>query len=156
MTTLGELQNHLGTLATILWNYGATFAVPTLDQYEDTGNVGFEFTAELPGSDSPQPAIIKLSEIWTAIHRDDFIRREYEYDFVEYPLNRRRAFHCHHPEAFAREFNVLVHEHCEEVLGSATCGHYYGLPVDGYQAVRRLTTVWGQPEPLGCAGLPCI
>lgn len=59
MATLNELQVHLGRLATILWNYGASFPVPTLDKYEDTGNVGFEFIAELGGSDSPKPAIIQ-------------------------------------------------------------------------------------------------
>ena len=57
MATLGELQVHLGRLATILWNYGASFPVPTLDSYLDTNNVGFDFTAELAGSHAPEPAL---------------------------------------------------------------------------------------------------
>ena len=156
MATLDELQVYLGTLATILWNYGASFAVPTLDQYEDTGNVGFKFSAELGGSDSPKPAIVKVVEIWEPSGPGAFRRREYEYDFIEHPLNRRRAFHGHHPEHFGREFNVLVHEHCEEVLDQPACDHYYGLPVDGYEAVRRFASLWGQPGPLGCADLRCM
>jgi hypothetical protein len=156
LATLAELRVHLGTLAAILWNYGASFPVPAIDQYDDTGNVGFEFIAELGGSGSPKPAIIKMSEIWEPAGRADFRRREYAYDFVEHPLNRRRAFHGHHPDHFACEFDVLVHEHCEEVLGQPACDHYYGLPVDGYEAIRRFTSLWGQPVALGCADLPCV
>ena len=63
MTTLLELRGYLGTLAATLWNYGATFAVPTLDTYE-SGEVGFAFSAELSGSALPKPAVIKLAEIW--------------------------------------------------------------------------------------------
>ncbi len=156
MATLYELQVHLGTLATILWNYGASFPVPVLEQYADTGNVGFELIAELPGSHTPRAAHIKLSEIWSPGLKGDFVRREYEYDFAEHPLDRRRAFHSNHPEHFAREFHVLVHEHCEEVLGKPACDHYYGLPVDGYEAIRRFASLWGRPAPLGCANLLCM
>ena len=156
MATLGELQVHLGRLATILWNYGASFPVPTLDRYLDTNNVGFEFAAELAGPDVPEPAVVKLSEIWEPTGPDAFRRREYAYDFVDHPLNRRRAFHGHDPEHFAREFDVLVHEHCEDVLGRPTCDHYYGLPVDGYEAIRRFLSTWRQPGPLGCADLRCM
>ena len=85
MATLSELQVHLGTLGTILWNYGASFPVPVLEQYRDTAGVGFEFTAQLPRAGAPQPAIIKLSEIWAPVGdgRGAFTRREYVYDFVE-------------------------------------------------------------------------
>ena len=156
MATLGELRVHVGTLATILWNYGATLPVPALEQYEDTDNVGFELTAELPGAGSPKPAVIKLSEIWAPNGQGGFDRGEYIYDFVEHPLNRRRALHGHDPEHFAREFSVLVHEHCEEILNQPACDHYYGLPVDGYEAIRLFTSLWGQPTALGCSSLRCL
>jgi hypothetical protein len=155
MTTLYELRGHLGTLAATLWNYGATFAVPTLDTY-NSGEVGFSFSAELPGSEIPKPAVIRLAEIWALDGPDDFGRREYEFDFIEYPLDRRRAFHGHDPDHFAREFQILVHEHCEEHLGSPACGHYYGLPITGFEAIRQFTSLWGQPVLLGCARLRCI
>jgi hypothetical protein len=150
--TLLELRTHLGTLSAILRNYGGTFAVPTLDRY-DTGEVGFWFTAELPGSATPKPAAITLAEIWAPGREDEYSRREYAYDFVEYPLNRRRAFHSHDPDHFAREFAVLVHEHCEEHLGSPACAHYYGLPISGFEAIRQFASLWGQPAQLGCARL---
>ena len=156
MATLVEVQDHLCTLAAILWNLGATFPSPTLDQYQDTGNVGFELTAELPGADSPRPGVIKLSEIWAATTRGQFSRLEYAYDFLEHPLRRRRAFHSHDSAAFAGAFRVLVHEHCEETLGAPLCDHYFGLPVDAYEAIRRFTILWRQPGPIGCAELQCM
>lgn len=157
MATPTELQVHLSRLAVILWNYGASFAVPTLDSYEDTGNLGFAFMADLAGSASPAPAIIKLSEIWAPSARPEhFSRYEYEYDFVDHPLSRRRAFHLSDPDFYAREFGVLVHEHCEETVGAPACGHYYGLPVTAYEAIDRFMSMWGQPGPLGCAGLRCM
>ena len=155
MATVDQLRRYLGTLSAILWNYGATFAVPTLDRY-DLGEVGFGFSALLPGSTSPRPAAIALAEIWAPEGPTEFHRREYAYDFVEHPRDRRRSFHGHDPEHFSREFGVLVHEHCEERLGHPACGHYYGLPVDAYEAIRRFASLWGQPEPLGCEDLRCI
>jgi len=156
VAALNELQDYLGRLSTILWNYGASFPVPAVVRYEDTLNVGFEFTAALPGPSSPQPAIIKLSEIWAPVQKDVYDRREYEYDFVEHPLNRRRAFHGHHPEYFLRNYQVVVHEHCEEILKQPTCLHYYGLPVNGYEAIQRFASLWGQLGPLGCNSLRCM
>ncbi len=155
MATSGDLRRHLGTLSSILWNYGATFAVPTLDRYSD-GEVGFTFASELPGASQPRPAVIELTEIWTAERRGQYRLVEYAYEFIEFPLDRRRAFHRHDPERFAHEFGVVVHEHCEEILGAPTCDHYYGLPVDAYEAIDRFLSSWGQPAPFGCAELPCM
>ena len=75
---------------------------------------------------------------------------------MDHPLGRRRAFHRHDPDHFAREFGVLVHEHCEEELGAETCSHYFGLPVDGFEAIRRFTALWGQPTELACSDLRCM
>jgi hypothetical protein len=54
------------------------------------------------------------------------------------------------------EFGVLVHEHCEERLGSTACDHYYGLPTSGFEAIRQFASVWGRSTQLGCARLRCI
>ena len=62
MATLHQLRGHLGTLTAILWNYGATLPVPTLHRY-DSGEVGFSFAAELPGSATPQPAVIRSRKL---------------------------------------------------------------------------------------------
>ncbi len=154
MATLPQLRLHLGRLAATLWNFGADFPVPTLDAY-DSGEVGFSFTANMPGTDVPKAAIIKITEIW-APGAVGFALVEYDYDSVEYPLNRRRAFHRHSEDAFLRTFGVTVHEHWEESLGKPACDHYYGLPVDAAEAIRRFTITWGQPGPLGCEHLRCI
>lgn len=155
MATLLEIRRYLGTLAAILWNYGATFPVPSLDEY-GVGEVGFSFRAELPGATTPRPAEIRLAEIWGPGDAGALTRREYEYDFVDHPLARRRAFHGHDPDHFARAFGVLVHEHCEDELGSPTCAHYYGLPVNGFEAIHQFTAIWGQTAQLGCSGLRCM
>lgn len=155
MATVAQLRQHLGTLATILWNYGATFPTPTLDDYQ-SGEVGFELTAVLPGADLPNAAKIKLAEVWAPARPGEFRLHEYAYDLVEHPLDRRRAFHRHDEDHFLREFGVAVHEHCEDQLGRPRCEHYFGLPIDAYEAIRRITSLWGQPAALGCAQLRCM
>lgn len=154
MATVPQLQSRLGRLAATLWNFGAEFPVPALDSY-DSGEVGFSFTAWLPGVDVPKAATIRIVEIWAPGPRE-FGIVEYGYDFVDYPLNRRRAFHRHSEGHFLRAFGVTVHEHCEEIVGRPACDHYYGFPVDADEAIRRFTIVWGQPGPLGCNQLRCI
>ena len=155
MATSGDLRRHLGTLSSILWNYGATFAVPTLDRYGES-EIGFAFAAELPGGSQPKPPLIELTEVWAPERRGQYRLVEYAYDFIEYPLARRRAFHRHDSERLSREFGVVVHEHCEEILGQPACDHYFGLPVDAYEAIDRFLSTWGQPAPLGSAGLRCM
>ncbi len=155
MATIAELRQYLGDLSAILWNFGAVFPVPTLDPYHD-GACGFEFSALLPGGADPRPAVIKMAETWEPSRSGQYALAEYEYDLIEYPLNRRRAYHRHSERDFLREHGVAVHEHCEEVLGAPACGHSMGLPVDGYEAIRRLTSLWGQHGSLGCSALRCM
>ena len=155
MATVRDVRQHLGSLAAILWNYGATFPVPTLDAYA-AGELAFSIIADLPGETTPRPAEVRLAEIWRAERVNELIRAAYSYDFIDYPLARRRAFHGHDPDHFGREFGVLVHEHCEERLGTAACDHYFGLPIDGYEAIRRFMATWGQPLALGCSQLRCM
>ena len=155
MATNGDLRRHLGTLSSILWNYGATFAVPTLDRF-DKSEVGFSFAAELSGTALPKPPLIELTEVWAPERHGQYRLAEYAYDFIDYPLARRRAFHRHDPDRFDRAFGVAVHEHCEEILGQPACDHYFGLPVDAYEAIERFLSSWGQPTPLGCTGSRCM
>ena len=153
--SLDQLRRYLGGLTVYLRTFGATLPEPTLDRYE-TGEVGFELTAGLPGSDRPRSAVLRVGEIWEP-GGDGFDRVEYRYDLIDHPMDRRRAFHSHDTAVFARRFGVLVHEHCEEVLGRPACHHYHGIPIaNGYDALERLLGTWGQPGPLGCADLPCI
>ena len=156
MTTgLDRLRRYVGGLTVYLRNYGASLPEPTLDRYV-SDDVGFELEALLPGSDRPRPATIRAGEIWER-SADGFVRAEYLYELIDYPLDRRRAFHSHDTAVFARRFGVLVHEHCEEVLGRPTCDHYHGIPIaNGYEALDRLLLTWAWPGPLDCASLRCI
>jgi hypothetical protein len=152
---LDRLRRYLGGLTVYLRNYGASLPEPALDRYLQ-GGVGFEFEALLPGSDRPRPATVHAGEIWEPVD-EGYVRAEYVYELIDYPLDRRRALHSHDTDIFARRFGVLVHEHCEEVLGQPTCGHYHGIPVEnGYEALDRLLVTWARPEPLGCTSLRCI
>lgn len=49
-----------------------------------------------------------------------------------------------------------MHEHCEERLGTPACDHYYGLPLNGFDAIRHFASMWGQAADLGCTGLRCM
>jgi hypothetical protein len=154
-TGLDRLRRYLGGLTVYLRNYGASLPEPTLDRYR-SGEVGFELEATLPGSGQPRPATVRAGEIWEPVD-DGFVRAEYLYELIEYPLDRRRALHAHDTAVFARRFGVLVHEHCEETLGRPACDHYHGIPIEnGYDALDRLLVTWARPEPLGCASLRCM
>ena len=102
-------------------------AQPALDTYDD-GFIGFEFEATMPGPGTPRPSIIKLVEVWAPVRPGRYALAEYGYDFIEYPMNRRRAFHRHDEVEFLREFGVAVHEHCEEVLGRRGVRSLPGTP----------------------------
>jgi hypothetical protein len=152
---LHDLPRHASTLATILWNHGADVSGPFLDRYQGT-SVVVSVTAHLPGPTFPAPTEVVLHEVWEPVTDSGYRRVEYAYDLIDHPLGRRRAFHAHDVPHFIAEFDVLTHEHCEERLGAPACEHYFGLPVDAYDAVRRFTTIWGQPGPLGCDDLRCM
>lgn len=152
---LHDLQQHAGALSTILWNQGADVSGPFLDQYDDT-NVVMSISAHLPGPAVPAATEIVLQEVWKPVADRGYRRVEYAYDLIDHPFRRRRAFHAHDAPHFIAEFDVLTHEHCEERLGTPVCEHYFGLPVDAYDAIRRFTIIWGQPGPLGCDDLRCM
>ncbi len=151
-----QLARYLGELTVYLRNFGAILPEPEIDPY-DSGEIGFDFEATLPGPDEPKPALIAVGEIWSPVGHESYERAEYRYELIEHPLNRRRAFHMHDTDEFRSRAGVLVHEHCEEILGHPTCAHYFGLPVgSGYDALNALLSLWGQPGPMGCSRLRCM
>jgi len=99
---------------------------------------------------------VVIQEVWEPAADEQYERVGYAYDLIDHAQQRRRAFHAHDVPKFIAEFDVVTHEHCEESLGAPACEHYYGLPVDAYDAVRRFTMLWGQPDPLGCENLRCM
>lgn len=153
--TLRDLRHHADTLASILWNLGADVGGPFLDRY-DAANVVVSVSASLPGPVAPAATEVVLQELWEPTPGKRYRRVEYAYDFIDHPLRRRRAFHAHDVQHFIAEFDVVTHEHCEEILGAPACDHYFGLPVDAYDAIRRFALLWGRPGPLGCNELRCM
>ncbi len=155
-SSLQQVASYLGGLTVFLRNLGSAVPECVLDRY-DTGEIGFRIEGALPGQQRSKTAIVLATEIWRPAGSGRYNRVEYEYEFIDHPADRRRAFHMHDTEDFLARFGVLVHEHCEEVLGKPRCGHYFGLPVStGYEALNALLGHWGQPEPLRCARLRCI
>ncbi len=153
--SLQQVASYLGGLAVYLHNLGAEVPEPLLDRY-DTGEIGFAITGELPGPEGSRPAVITAREIWEPAGAGRYERAEYEYDLIDCPANRRRAFHMHDVPAYLARLGVTSHEHCEEVLGRPTCDHYLGLPVySGYEGLNALLACWSDPGPLGCARLRC-
>jgi len=154
--SLQQVASYVGGLAVYLRNLGAEVPEPVLDRY-DSGEIGFELTADLPGSFDPKPAVVTAQEIWRSAGDGRYERAEYAYDLIDYPANRRRAFHMHDVPEYLARLGVTAHEHCEEVLGKPTCDHYLGLPVfTGYEGLNALLACWSDPGPLGCAGLRCV
>lgn len=150
-----DLQRHADTLSTILWNHGADVCGPFLDRYGGASIV-VTVSADLPGTTSSAPTELVIQEVWAAVADERYQRVEYLYDLIDHPRQRRRAFHAHDVPHFIAEFDAVTHEHCEETLGAPACDHYYGLPVDAYDAVRRLTLTWERQGSLGCDDLRCM
>jgi hypothetical protein len=154
-STLLDIRRHAATLSTILWNHGADVTGPFVDRFE-ARTVVVTVSAHLPGPAVPAATEVMLQEVWEPVTGGRYQRVEYAYDLIDHPWGRRRAFHAHDVRQFIAEFDVVTHEHCEEQLGAPACEHYFGLPVDAYDAVRRFTMIWGRPDPLGCADLRCM
>ncbi len=149
-----QLARYLAALAAYLRNHGADVPEPRVHEYT-TGNLGFDATASLPGTDEPTPAVVRLAEKWSPVG-SLYERVGYAYELTDYPRNRRRAFHRHDVARWLAELGVAVHEHCEDELGRPTCAHYLGLPVeDGFEGLDRLLEAWTSPGQLGCGDLRC-
>lgn len=100
-------------------------------------------------------ALLSVEEVWSQIG-GGWERIECAYELVDRPRNRRRAYHLHSAEYFRAAYDVVVHEHCEEILGDPDCSHFYGEPViDGFRGIELLMLAWTE-EPLGCGLLRCL
>jgi hypothetical protein len=57
---------------------------------------------------------------------------------------------------FVRRFDVVVHEHCEQPIGTVECAHYEGSPVrDAFAAVVALVDAW-IADPPECSDVRCL
>lgn len=145
----------MADLATRLWTMGADLdGEPDLAE-DDSGALSFDITASLPDSGVPDRALLSIGERWSAVGRE-YERTGYEYELIDHPKARRRAYHLHDADRLLAAFDVAVHQHCEERFGQPTCDHYYGEPVaDGYRGIELLMLAWTD-EPLGCEQLHCL
>jgi len=135
------------------------FEIPAgpIAEFDASGLVVFSMTGVIAERDGEDPTEIILEEVWRPLAERRWERREYTYDLVDRPRRRRRAFHLHDRDLAESVWGTVVHEHCEEILGQPTCGHYLGreLP-DGYHAIELLMAAWVEPGDLGCSSLMCL
>lgn len=148
-----RLNQYVIGLAIYLYRVGAKLQG---DQHvgvdESSGWLRLSVVGILPG-----PAELNIAEQWEPAGRGRWRRAGYLYDLIDRERLRRRALHWHDAGWFVRHHQVAVHEHCEEVLGTAVCPHYAGLPLlSAHAGIDRLLAAWVSPDPLGCADLLCL
>lgn len=150
------LNQYVVGLAKALDTRGFEIEGGPVAEFDPTGHVAYSVVGVLDEPDGGRTEII-LDEIWRPLPERRWERREYTYDLVDRPRQRRRAFHLHDRELAEAALRTVVHEHCEERIGQPACPHYLGreLP-DGYQAIDLLLAAWLEPGDLGCASLICL
>jgi hypothetical protein len=156
----GQLEDHLADVAELLERHGVILELGPDDdlvlEQTPSGRLFFDLRGHLPDGRHPARSVIEMREIWRPAD-GAFERFEYTYELIDQQRGFRRAFHLHDRDAFVRRFNVVVHEHCEQPLGRASCSHYAGVPVrDAFAAVMQLIEVWVEPSVPDCAALVCL
>jgi len=153
------LEDYLADVVELLERYGALVdedPQPFINA-SPSGTRWFELRAGLPDGRVPSRSAIGVREAWQPVAADAFERREYEYELLDRDRDYRRAFHLHDREVFARFFDVVVHEHCEQPIGTSTCDHYAGQPVgDAFAGVEALVGTWVDPNEPNCGALTCL
>lgn len=152
-----SLNQYVIGLAKALYTRGFDVPAGPLAEFDDSGYVAIDVTGILVDANGQADAEISLGELWRPLRERRWERDEYTYDLVDHGRRRRRAFHLHDRALSEARLRSQVHEHCEEVTGAATCGHYLGreLP-DGFVALDLLLGAWLEPRALGCADLVCL
>ena len=149
------LNQYVIGLAKALYTRGLDVDGP-IAEFDDSGYIVFSIGGRVADPVAGD-VIISLDESWRPLPARRWERDEYTYDLVDEPAARRRAFHLHDRALAEAELRTQVHEHCEEVLGQATCRHYLGREIpDAYVAIELLMSAWLEPGPLGCVDLVCL
>lgn len=151
------IDQYVTSLAKTLYTQGYELAkVPTVE-VDEAGFLTFSIVGLIPDPEVAEATELRLEEIWRRVPDQRWERREYTYDLIDRPRQRRRAFHLHDRELAEAALGAAVHEHCEEILGQATCEHYLGREMpDAYVAIDYLVAAWVEPGSLGCAALTCL
>jgi PAS domain-containing protein len=155
------LEDYLADVAQLLERYGVVLDVaPDADIVLDetpTGALAFELRGFLPHGREPPRSVLGVRELWRPVSEGTYQRSEYEYELLDHDRGYRRAFHLHDRDLFVRRFQVVVHEHCEQPIGSPACGHYAGPPVrDAFAGVELLVGTWVDPDDPDCGALACL
>lgn len=159
--SIGDLEDYLSRVAELLERYGVVLDLPTTAPLElmesPSGTLSFSLRGFLPDAGSPPLSVLDVRERWVAVGPGVLERGEYEYELLDHERGYRRAFHLHDRSDFVRRFDVVVHEHCEQPIGSSPCPHFAGFPVrDGYRGVELLLEAWIEPDAPDCAALTCL
>lgn len=159
--TRAALEGYLADLAELLDRYGVALdlaADEDLILFESpSGSLSFELRGFPPDAHQPPRSVLELREIWQSSEPGALERRDYAYELLDHERGYRRAFHLHDRDWFAGRFDVVVHEHCEQPIGTAPCAHVAGHPVrDGFRAVEMLMAIWIDPVAPDCEALPCL
>lgn len=122
-----------------------------------SGTLSFELRGSLPDGRTPPLSTIEVRERWRRLAPNIAERWEYEFELLDHERDVRRAFHLHDSDYFVRNFEVVVHEHCERPMGRAQCPHHAGSPVlDGYRGVDLLLGMWMDPIVPDCEAVECL
>ncbi len=157
--TRAGLEDLLASLAELLERYGVALDLARgghLALVESPSrSLSFELRGFLPDAHQPPRSVLELREVWQPTESGVLERRDYAYDLIDHERGYRRAFHLHDRDSFADHFDVVVHEHCEQPIGTAPCDHVAGHPVrDSLRAVEMLMAIWVDWVVPDCAALP--
>lgn len=137
---------------------GADVEGPAIRYTPDGLLADLTIAATLPGSGLPKSSDLEIRERWSRPFRDQPWRLlEYAYELIDRQRDARRALHLHDAAWFVDRYQVVVHEHCEQPIGTVSCDHYFGLPTrDGFDAVDRLMRIWTDDAVPDCSTLVCL
>lgn len=152
-----SLNQYAIGLAKSLYTRGFDVPAGPVAEFDDTGHVVFGIAGRIANVGGDLDVEISLDELWRPLPERRWERDEYAYDLVDHGRIRRRAFHLHDRALAEARLRSVVHEHCEEVLGSPACDHYLGraLP-DAHFALDLLMAAWLEPGELGRDSLVCL
>lgn len=159
--SIAELEVYLSRVAELLERYGVVLDFEPTDSLvldeSPSGAMSFALRGFLPDGQFPPLSVLEVRERWRRLAPDQLERWEYEFELLDHERGFRRAFHLHDSQEFIRRFHVVVHEHCEQPIGTAPCTHMAGPPVpDGFRGVELLLAAWIDPILPDCEAMPCL
>ncbi len=161
IATEDGLLTYFADLIETVERFAVTVLAPNDADDVSIGRKNFDLLIDLecrpPLPRRSADVLILIFERWRPAGQDRYERVEYNFELRHGQLQYRRAFHRHHTEHFLRTFDVAIHEHCEAMLGHATCDHYFGEPIgDAEEGFIRLYDLWLTDEKPDCSKLHCL